>query len=114
MALLITAVVLFSGCIAPGGRYLHAWLLHPPLITNETVDVTIRINAGARNIDTSKATFRDVVVIGYNDTKEHYYPNSPTQWSIMRAGWEQNSIFTYNGSSYYTYSIEELATIKSP
>jgi hypothetical protein len=49
-----------------------------------------------------------------DDTKEYYYPSSPSSWSIMRSGWQSNSIFSYNSSSYYVYSIEELATISQP
>lgn len=49
-----------------------------------------------------------------DQTSERHETSGATRWSIMRRGWDSNSLASHNGNSYYVFSIEELSTIDQP
>jgi len=56
------------------------------------------------------------VYSGDNDdeTPENLYTLSADDWSIMRSGWEDDLLFTHNGTKFHVCSIEELTTASEP
>ena len=49
-----------------------------------------------------------------DETEENLKTRATETWSIMRAGWGTDALFTHNGTSYHAFSLEELMTISFP
>jgi len=40
--------------------------------------------------------------------------DSAREWSVMRIGWDGDSLVSSDGATHFVFSIEELTTIENP
>lgn len=52
------------------------------------------------------------VYSGTNDETPEEMITRDTRWSIMRKGWDRNTLFRAKENSYFVFSIEEASTIE--